>query len=291
VLTTEIVVDREGKVRQVETIVSDNPDLSDVARKAIKAMQFKPYLQNGVAVQVVSRVTMPFKTVRPTGVESFESARDYFERGRHVAFPAFGKGQPYVLRATFRARVTAGTIEDGQYVDTWKSDDHWRREVSLGTSRGVRARHGETRYQSFEGPDSGILKLVLKAIEPIPAIDTFVESDWKIKRDTVDGVSTIRVLTGYESPDGAFDPQHTRGYWFIANGELVKTYFSGIETRRSDFIDFGGVQVARTIQLFQNGALATVIHVTDVSAAGTISDDTFDLKGHEWKRAFTDEVR
>lgn len=60
--TTEIVVDREGKVRQIASIVSDNPGLSEDAGRAIVKMRFKPYLQNGVPVQVVSRITMPFKT-------------------------------------------------------------------------------------------------------------------------------------------------------------------------------------------------------------------------------------
>jgi hypothetical protein len=290
-VTTEIVVDRAGKVRDVGTIVSDNPGISETAGKAIAAMQFKPYLHDGAPVQVVSRITMPFKTVRPEGVETFDSARDYFERGRHFSFPAAGNGQAYVLHATFQAKVAAGMVENGQYVDTWKSDDEWRREATLGKSRVVRARHGATRYQLLEGPDVGLLRFVLIAMEPIPAIDTFVESDWRIKRDAVSGVETVRVLAGYESPQGAFDPEHTRGYWFDEHGELVKTYFSGLETQRSDFVDFGGVEVAHTIRVLQNGMLGTVIHVTDMSAAGIVPDDAFILKGHEWKRAFTAEVR
>jgi hypothetical protein len=64
-LTTEIVVDRTGRVRQVGSIVGDNAGVDEVAKNAIVAMRFKPYLENGVAVQVVSRITMPFKTVRP----------------------------------------------------------------------------------------------------------------------------------------------------------------------------------------------------------------------------------
>ena len=118
VLTTEIVVDRSGRVRQVGTIVSDNPGVSETVGKFVGSMQFKPYLQNGVPVQVVSRITMPFRTVRPAAAESFESARVYFERGRHVSFPAAGTGQPYVLRATVQAAVAARKVDNGQYVDT-----------------------------------------------------------------------------------------------------------------------------------------------------------------------------
>jgi hypothetical protein len=288
-VTTEIVVDRAGRVREVGSILSDNPGLSEAAGKTIGAMQFNPYLQDGVAVQVVSRITMAFQTVRPVGVETFDSARTYFERGRHISFPAAGAGPACLLRATFQARV-AGTLEDGQYVDTWKSDDDWRREATIGKSRVVRARHGETRYLLAEGPETGLLRLVLKAMEPIPAVDTFVESDWRIKRDDIDGVKAIRVLAGYESPKGILDPEHARGYWFDESGKLLKTYFAGIETRRSEFEEFNGVQVAHKIGVLHDGKLGMLIRA-EVSAAGTVPEKTFELRGHEWKRAFTDEVR
>ena len=65
VMTTEIVVDRGGRVREIGTIVTDNNAMSEAARKIIATMQFAPYLKNGVPVQVVSRVTMPFKASRP----------------------------------------------------------------------------------------------------------------------------------------------------------------------------------------------------------------------------------
>jgi hypothetical protein len=289
-VTTKIVVDCAGKVREIGTIVSDNPGLSETAGKAIAAMRFKPYSQDGVPVQVVSRATLSFKTVRPEGAETFDSARTYFERGRHVSFAA-GSGPAYVLRATFQVRVAAGSVQDGLYVDTWKSDSEWRREATIGNSRFVRARNGETRYLLSEGPDAKLLQLVLRIMEPIPAIDTFVESDWRIKRDTVDGVKTIRVLAGYESPEGNLDPQQARGYWFDENGKLIKTFFQGIETRRSGFKDFNGAQVALLLKVMPADSVGMVIRATDMSVAGAIPEDTFTLRGHEWKRAFTDEVR
>lgn len=290
-VTTEVVVDRAGKVRDVGTIVSDNSGVDETAAKAIATMQFRPYVQGGVAVQVVSRITMLFKSVRPTSVAAFDSARNYFEHGRHVSFPAAGNGQAYVLHATFQAKVLTGEVEDGEYVDTWKSDKEWRRKARIGNSLCVRARHGDTRYQSLEGPDVSLLRLVLRVMEPIPAMDTFVESDWRIKQDTVDGVKTIRVLSGYEGPQGEFDSEQTRGYWFDESGKLVKTYFSGLEAYRSDFIDFDGIQVAHEIKVLRNGGIGMIIQLNDISPVGSMPDSTFELKGHEWNRAFTDEVR
>src|SRR5450432_2953965 len=91
-------------------------------------------------------------------------------------------GKPYVLRAEFEAKGSEGAVEKGLYEDTCLSDGPWRREASFGKSRVVRSRNGEKRYQIAEGPDAGVVQFVLKAMEPIPATDTFVESDWRIKR-------------------------------------------------------------------------------------------------------------
>jgi hypothetical protein len=135
------------------------------------------------------------------------------------------------------------------------------------------------------------LRFVLKVMEPIPAIDTFTESDWRIKRDTVNGVRTIRVLTGYESPDGRLDPEQARGYWFDDTGVLLKTYFKGIETQRLDFEEFSGVKIARRIDVLKDGKLGMQVRITQVVPATSLAAKTFELHGHEWTRAFTDEVR
>jgi hypothetical protein len=250
-------------------------------------MHFTPYLQDGVPVQVVSRASLHFAAVRPASVEMFESARTYFERGRHVGFPAAANGAAYVLTAEIHARGSDGSALVGQYVDTWISDSDWRREASIGKSRYVRSRHGEQRYELAEGPDIRLLKFVLKAMEPIPALDTFVESDWKIKRAAVEGVQTIRVLTGYESPEGVLDPAHVRAYWFDETGRLVKTFFTGLESVRSEIEDFGGVAIARQIKVSNSAGVGLFIRVTEVSPAVNVSADEFVLKGHEWTRAFT----
>lgn len=291
ILTTTILVDRTGKVQEIGTIVSDNPALDDAARKAIAAMRFKPYTENGIPAQVLSRITMAYKTVRPAGMESFDSARSYFERGWHVGFPAAGSGPSYVLHATFQATVRSGHVATGEYTDTWRRADEWRREAKIEQSDYVRTQHGDKRYELAKGPDVSLLRFVLRAIEPIPAADTFVESDWKIKRDPVGGINAIRVLAGYESPNGNLDPEQARAYWFDADGKLLKTYFNGIETRRSDFKSFGGTQVAQQIMVFRNGELAMLIRVTELASAGTLPDNIFDLRGNEWQRAFTSEMR
>jgi len=289
VLTTRIVIDREGKIREVGLILSDNPAVAETARSAISAMQFHPYLVNGVPVQVISRITMPFKTQRPAGSESFESAKSYFERGSKAGFPAATGSSPYRLRAQFQAGTSAG-VATGEYEDTWFSDSQWRREARVGNSRYVRARNGENWYEFEEGPDSKLLQMVLRFMEPIPALDTFVESDWKIKRDTVAGTKAVRVLTGYESPEGKLDPD-AKAYWFDDSGQLLQTYYLGMEIRRSNFQDYSGIKVARQIDVSRNGSLGMQIQVTEMASPTGVDPKLFEISGHKWTRQFTDESR
>lgn len=289
-VTTEIVVDREGKVREFGTIVSENSAINEAGRQRILAMRFTPFVQNGVPIQVISQVTVPFNTTRPTGVESFASARDYFERGRQLSFLAAGSDKPYVLRAEFQAK-SQGTVSTGHYQDTWLSNTQWKREATLGESRYVRSRNGDKRYELAEGSDVGVLRFVLQAMEPIPAMDTFVESDWRIRRDLVGNVRAVRVLAGYESPEGNLDPEQARGYWFDDSGLLLKTYLHGIETRWSNFQDYDGLKVARQIDVLKDENLAMRIRVVEVAPADGVAAGSFVMKSHEWKRAFTAEER
>jgi hypothetical protein len=286
VFSTEVVIDRTGVVREVGTIVSDNPGIGEAAKEYISGLRFTPYEEHGIPVQVVSRFTMAFQSERP-GMH-FDSARTYFERGRELSFPAAAaNGSPYVLKATFILRSKSGKLEEGQYTDTWKSANEWRREAVVGRSRYVRAQRGEKRYQDGAGGEQGLLRFVVKALEPIPAIDGFVESDWRIQRDG----DTMRVLSGYESPEGKLDEERARGYWFDDSGRLVKTHFQGIETRRLEFQLFENSQVAHRIEVRRDGVVDMVIQVADVSSANSIDESLFEVHGHEWTRAFTDEVR
>jgi hypothetical protein len=67
-VTAKIVVDRAGTVREVEPVISENERVNDTGRRAISALRFKPFVVNGVPVQVMSQITIPFKTTRPGGL-------------------------------------------------------------------------------------------------------------------------------------------------------------------------------------------------------------------------------
>jgi hypothetical protein len=198
---------------------------------------------------------------------------------------------PYVLRAEFSARSSSGEVEKGKYEDTWMSDGQWRREAWFGKSRYVRTRNGEERYELAEGPEAGLLKLVFKVIEPVPATENLMESEWRIQRDLVDGSTTVRVASGDEGPDGKLDSMNFRGYWFADTGQVVKTHVRGLETRLTTFSDFDGGRVTRRVNVLADGKPVMRVHVTELQRAGTVDAAMFLLPGYEWVRALTDEVR
>ncbi|GGG97775.1 hypothetical protein [Silvibacterium dinghuense] len=287
---TEIVVDREGTIREMSDPISDNPGVRDAAAEGFKTWHFKPFLRDGEPVQAVGNISVRFKTVRPAGVESFESARSYFDRGRKASFLAWGATSPYVLKAEFQVGTSSG-VQTGRYEDTWVSDTEWKREAWIGASHFARSRSGDHWYLLSEGSDAGILRTVFLALEPIPADDTMTESDWRISRDVVGSGNDIRVFRGPEGQHGELDPVQSQGYWFGEGGVLDKAYIHGLAIQPSAVQPFSGVQIARQVDVLQGGKLAMRISVTEVGSADASAVKGFQIKGHEWKRAFTAEER
>lgn len=290
IVWTEIVIDRSGRIREMIPPVADNPGVQEAAAAGFGSMQFRPVLRNGIPVQVTGRLSVPFKTVRPVGDETFDSARNYFEHGRKVSFLAAGSKVPYTLRAEFQVGTQNG-VQTGSYEDTWMNATEWRREAWYHSSHLVKTESGDVHYVLAEGPEAGLLRLVMQLLEPIPAADTMTESDWRIERDTRNRGRTIRVFRGPEGPNGEPEPGKSQGYWFDDSGGLVESYTSGFDVRFAQPGDYNGVQVARRIDVLQNGKIGMRILIQEIGPASPKSDKEFKLKGHEWQRAFTSEVR
>jgi hypothetical protein len=298
--TTYVLVDRTGAVRDVGMILSDNPFLNDAAKKFIGGLRFNPFVVNGEPVQVVSRITMPFKTVRPAGVETFDSARNYFEHGRKITSPAFSGAKPYVLHATIQVYTQGGVLQ-GQYTDTWKADDEWKREAKIGQSYYARSRNGEKYYRLIDGNNPvlppelqsavraymTISALILKVIEPIPPTDDFYEADWHIRRDNVEGINSIRVLRGVDPQNGVCDPEHAYAFWFDPEARLIRVC-ERLDMRYSDFTDFNGAQVPQHIRVLDGDKTLVSIQVDDMLPLNPDTpNETFDLPSAPRSRSFT----
>jgi hypothetical protein len=289
VVWTEVAIDRTGHIREMIPPIADNGGVKDAADRAFRSMQFRPVLRDGVAVQATGRLSMPFKTMRPPGVETLESARTYFEKGRKATYLAYGGSTPYVLRMEFQVGSSSG-VQTGRYEDTWLGPTEWKREAWLGSSHVARSRNGEQYYRLADGSDARLLQMVLNLIEPIPASDTMTESDWRIRRDTVDGVKAIRVIRGAETADGKPAPD-SEAFWFAESGRLIKSYSGGLETVPNASDVYGGMDIARIILVSKDGKLGMRISVKEIVAPQPDAAKNLKLKGHEWQRAFTADER
>jgi hypothetical protein len=293
VVWAELDLDRAGKIREPFMVISDNLAINDAARSYFAGLQFKPTLRDGVPVQVVRRVVVPFELHRPAGVEDLGTAREAFERGRKSSTLAAAAKGPYVLKASFSVGLKTG-VTKGTYTDTWKDAQHWRREVDLDGSRAVRSLDGEQQYLQLDGEDAGAARLVLSIVEPIPADDTMTESDWRLKRDAVSGEPAIRVMRGDESPGVALDPKQVNAYWFDEQGHLLQAYADGLILSYEESQDFDGVSVPREILgSTSSGGIAFRLDVEAVTVLdpSSLPKNEFKLRGHEWKRQFTAETR
>ena len=289
-VSTEFTIDRAGHVRDLGYIVSENQGVNETGRSAYSAMQFRPIIVNGQTVQATVRWTIPFKTTRPAGVEIFDSAKIFFERGSRLDFPS-GGGLAYRMQAEFEVQDRSGRIQKGGYEDTWVSNTQWRREAWIEGGRLQRSRSGDDYYLLAEGQNAPSLRFVLKALEPIPDMASFVESDWRIRREMISGQRAIRVASGREADDGRLDPQ-SRGYWFDESGNLLQSHCAGYEIRQSDFAEFGSVKLARHILVnSSDGALAMDLHIKKIEPSEQKAPQHFVLKGHKWDHNFTDEAR
>jgi hypothetical protein len=290
VVWTSVLLDRTGKIREMIPPIADNPAMRDAAEKGFRSMQFKPFLHNGVPVQATGIIRVHFKTGRPAGMENFDTAKAYFELGRKASFLAAGSTSPYLLHAEFQIGTKNG-VQTGRYEDTWISATEWKREAWFGSSHLVKSRSDDKYYVLAEGAEPPILRLVMQLLEPIPAEDTMTESDWRIRRDTLNGVDAIRVYRGPEGPKGELDPRQSQVFWFDQSGHLIKCFTSGFEIRPSDAQVYNGVQVARRIDVLKGGQIGLRIDVKTIGPADPSAAKSFKLKGHEWQRAFTAEVR
>ena len=63
-MVMRVVVDREGNVRSVDDFFSDNKALQQAAQEQIIRWRFRPYIDNGSPVQVISTLTFPFSVSR-----------------------------------------------------------------------------------------------------------------------------------------------------------------------------------------------------------------------------------
>ena len=276
-------IDREGNLRNLDGAISKNQAINQGALDQIKDWKFKPYLVEGVPVEVVTELEIPFHLkYEPLGAngKAFPeiSFTERIKKYRTLSEIRSADSAPFRLDATIL--LADGTT--GTYVEVWRAPDDWSRQVDVGgVGLHVSQVHGASNSSlDRKTPYSDQMFAIMAAMQDrLPEARTMQEGDWGNSAVAVSNMNpTAGAGTGepvlIRPARGAVDqnnhPTSGQAYWFDADG-FLRASFDGtnVTAVNSDFVDWNGKKVARKIEVFTpkstSGPLA-VITVTSLKA-------------------------
>jgi hypothetical protein len=257
VMAVNVKLDREGAVREVGTILSSNFVLTGVAREQILKWKFKPYLVEGVPVQVNTTLAIHFDAkMELLGASGHALPVEPFlqrmKKSRELSDPRTTDSSPFHLHATFQD----GAGQPGSYDEIWVSQEKWRREIQFGPTTLQQARNGEQLFHKLSGAGDAppemnyVLELLVAGHFPDRHYDVY-EADWGQSAVTFAGTDTVRVARG--QVDSNNQPISGQAYWFNPSGLLLGDYEQTATTTYSEFLPWNSKQVARRVEVTANG--------------------------------------
>ena len=296
-LTTYIVTDRDGTVRDCRYIISNNAELADSAVALIKQWHFKPYIVDGVPMQVETTMTFPYETKVEGDQAAFELPSVYFKRGRDLTYPREEGSKPFHLHAAFDG---AGPFfgMHGEYDEVWNSPNHWKRVVTMGKTPIAESRVDDDHYVENPPPAYAALirDVILAATSDFPGFAYFTpDSDWVMKNGRLQENLVTRVAMARIQDDGNMG--YPVAFYFDPDGLLrARAASAGIPTglRSAEafyydqFEEFGAQKIPRQIGMTVDGNSVFKFHIDVLEPAQIVPDEVFILpkiKPKDW--AFT----
>lgn len=279
----DIVTDRDGHVREARSYVASNPELKDWTVEQVEGWEFKPYLVDGVPVQVETTLNIDFKTDLKLGAPNLPEASNYFDRARQLSGLRLEGAQPFHLKASFEASGDAELVGKGTYDETWISPTQWKREASLGGHIVAETRNGDLAYRKIDQPYSA-----LRIDEAMDALTSGLPGDhgtsngpsWQVANGQLRNKGLIQVWRGKIADNG--DPEaNAYVYYFDPVSGTLRAHHEMYElTRYSAFEDFVGKTVPRRLAVEENGVKVLDITIEQLEiAAPPQNADIFTLAG------------
>ncbi|HEV2490879.1 MAG TPA: energy transducer TonB [Candidatus Acidoferrales bacterium] len=279
-LATIIVTDRSGKVRDSRFIIADNMNIEASAIELVKQWHFKPYLVDGVPVQVETTMTFAFNTAITGDQANFQAASYYFKRGRDLTFPRVEGSAPFHMKGTFEgAGIFTGF--QGTYEETWFAPNRWRREIAIpGYPTMVETRLDDDHY--IRRPAGDVANVVARVLRlfaaDFPGFATFsTDTDWNMANVSFENVPVIRVAMTQVNDDGQV--KYPRAFYFDQEGRIRARAILPEVITYGDFTAFGGKQVPKSVVLKVNDLLTLTARIDSLEPAGPEPDDFFVLEG------------
>lgn len=281
----KIVTDRNGRVRQAVSYVASNRELKDWTVEQVKGWEFKPYLLDGVAVQVETTLDIDFKTELKSGAPILPTASDYFDRARKLSALRDEGAQAFHLKASFDATGSAEVTGKGTYEETWISPKQWRREASLSGHTVTETRNGDLSYRKIDRAYSE--RRIDEAMDALSSgmpgdLGPYSGPSWQVGNGQLGKAALIQVWRGKIGDDGKPEA-NAQVYYFGPDNGLLRGHHEMSEfTVYNEFQDFSGKMVARRLSVVETGIKILEITIEQLEVVTPPQNtDFFTLAGVE----------
>jgi TonB family protein len=278
-MTVNIVVGRDGRVKEARTHSPVENKIEDAALTAVEKWTFQPQNVDGVPAQISTSITLPFPADYQKVDVNQPQVRPMFDRMRATGDLRVDGAPAFHMNASFHS---ADGSAKGTYEETWVGPKKWRREVNVDGATVVEMRTEDAFYRLFPGKYAPRLADdVMDAISfNLPGDNgaDFRDLDWSITDTKLGSLPVLRLSNGYISPQGKADALASLYFVEDKTAFLRGRYRYSTVTVFNDLEPFGGKTVARKLTLA--GSTGKIeIAIDKLEAATKISEGAFTLAG------------
>ena len=207
---------------------------------------------------------LPPAKAAPAPMPDPKTPEEFFARARQLS-DLEASGVPFHLKATYVATGDAEFTGNGTYEEWWQSKDLWRKEATLGDYKYVEIQNGE-KNTVYGSSDYIPLRLrqMLDAVLIRIAPDTGIESDWKLKKKTLNHVELIVLSSDGLCGEGKQKAKCVTQDYLTPSGvlrihirDVIENLFNGLQR-------FHGLIVPREIVFASYGIPALTISINSL---------------------------
>ncbi len=288
-MTVNIVIGRDGRVKEARTYSPVENAIEDAALKAVEKWAFQPQNIDGVPAQISASLTFPFPAEYQKVDANQQQVRPLFDRMRTTCDLRLDGAPAFHMKAGFHSEDGSAK---GSYEETWVSPKKWRREVSLNDKKVIEVRTETAFYRSFPGKYAPRLADdVIDAISfslPGDNGSDLHDSDWSITDTKLANLPVLRLSAGYINPQGK--PEAFARLYFVEDRTAFlrgRYHYSAI-TVFNDLRSFGEKTVARKLTIVGTSAGKIEIAIDTLESAANVDEGIFTLAGV--KSVYTSET-
>ena len=278
-MTVNIVIGRDGQVKEERTYSPVENAIEDAALTAIKKWTFRPQNVDGVPAQVSTSLTLPFPAEYEKVDANRPQVRPIFDRMRTTGDLRLDGALSFHMKASFHSEDGSAK---GAYEETWVSPKKWRREVKLNDTSVVEVRTETAFYRTFPGKYAPRLAddVIDAASFNLPGDNgnDFHDADWNIVDAKLGNLPVLKLSSGYISPQGK--PDALAMLYFVEDKTaFLRGRYHYLVTVFNDLQPFGEKIVARKLTIVGSSAGKIEIAIDTLEPVGNMSEAIFRMDG------------